>query len=59
MPPAASRIVPLAMPLRYSAGWARCATGWKPIDLRFSGRLRVSASTMPMETAMAISEEPP
>ena len=41
-----------------AAGRARCDRA-KPICLRFSGRLRVSASTMPIEIAMAICEEPP
>ena len=43
----------------YSAGagrWLACGT---PICVRFSGRLRVSASTMPIEIAMAINDEPP
>ena len=43
----------------YSAGTARGGTRVNPICVRFSGRLRVSASTMPIEMAIAICEEPP
>ena len=43
----------------YSAGTARGGTRVNPICVRFSGRLRVSASTMPIEMAIAICDEPP
>ena len=38
----------------YSAGTARGGIRVSPICVRFSGRLRVSASTMPIEMAIAI-----
>ena len=43
----------------YSAGTACCGARFIPICVRLSGRLRVSASTMPIEIAIAIADEPP
>ena len=43
----------------YSAGSMRPRVRSKAAGLRFSGRRRVSASTMPIEMAIAISDEPP
>ena len=43
----------------YLAGTVLGGTRTIPIWVRFSGRLRVSASTMPIDMAMAICEDPP